>query len=208
MDVTERGFVGLQFCKSRSGKLLLKCTSLSWKYIPPPYFLHLSTHECVDGIYLFTSERANHEYSWRWSVTNNIAGTDVFLWSNNAKKDKALVSKRIHKIITFRDWSLSHFVCRASQFLRKRAFSRRPEFTEEGRGNLKKRTVKWNSKSSIWKTRRKETKRGLQALSVQFRFAFSKPSSSQTCFLNRSVAAPADTSVATKKNIFRPICVL
>ena len=36
--------------------------------------------------------------------------------------------------------------------------------------------------------------RGLQALSVQFRFAFSKPSSSQTHFLNRPVAAPAEVA--------------
>jgi len=36
--------------------------------------------------------------------------------------------------------------------------------------------------------------RGLQALSVQFRFAFSKPSSSQTRFLNRTVAAPAEVA--------------
>jgi len=36
--------------------------------------------------------------------------------------------------------------------------------------------------------------RGLQALSVQFRFAFSKPSSSQTRFLNRLVAAPAEVA--------------
>jgi len=36
--------------------------------------------------------------------------------------------------------------------------------------------------------------RGLQALSVQFRFAFSKPYSSQTRFLNRPVAAPAEVA--------------
>ena len=36
--------------------------------------------------------------------------------------------------------------------------------------------------------------RGLQALSVQFRFAFSKPQSSQTRFLNRPVAAPAEVA--------------
>jgi len=36
--------------------------------------------------------------------------------------------------------------------------------------------------------------RGLQALSVQFRFAFSKPSSSQTRFLNRPVAAPTEVA--------------
>ena len=35
------------------------------------------------------------------------------------------------------------------------------------------------------------TIQGLQALNVQFRFAFSKPSSSQTRFLNRPVAVPA-----------------
>ena len=54
------------------------------------------------------------------------------------------------------------------------------------------------------------TNRGLQALSVQFRFAFSKPSSSQTRFLNRPVAAPAEVAhfCGYKKNIFRPICVL
>ena len=52
--------------------------------------------------------------------------------------------------------------------------------------------------------------RGLQALSVQFRFAFSKPYSSQTRFLNRPVAAPAEVVhfCRYKKNIFRPICVL
>ena len=52
--------------------------------------------------------------------------------------------------------------------------------------------------------------RGLQAISVQFRFAFSKPSSSQTRFLNRPVAAPAEVAhfCRYKKFIFRPICVL
>jgi len=48
--------------------------------------------------------------------------------------------------------------------------------------------------------------RGLQALSVQFRFAFSKPSSSQTRFLNRPVAAPAEVAhfcrYKKKKKIF------
>ena len=38
------------------------------------------------------------------------------------------------------------------------------------------------------------TIRGLQALSVQFQFAFSKPYSSQTRFLNRPVAAPAEVA--------------
>jgi len=38
------------------------------------------------------------------------------------------------------------------------------------------------------------TNRGLQALSVQFRFAFSKPYSSQIRFLNRPVAAPAEVA--------------
>ena len=36
--------------------------------------------------------------------------------------------------------------------------------------------------------------RGLQAINVQFRFAFSKPSSSQTRFLNRPVAVPAEVA--------------
>ena len=36
--------------------------------------------------------------------------------------------------------------------------------------------------------------RGLQALSIQFRFAFSKPYSSQTRFLNRPVAAPVEVA--------------
>jgi len=40
----------------------------------------------------------------------------------------------------------------------------------------------------------KPINRGLQALSVQFRFAFPKPSSSQTRFLNRPVAAPAEVA--------------
>jgi len=46
--------------------------------------------------------------------------------------------------------------------------------------------------------------RGLQALSVQFRFAFSKPSSSQTRFLNRTVAAPAEVAhfCRYKKKLF------
>ena len=48
------------------------------------------------------------------------------------------------------------------------------------------------------------TNRGRQALSVQFRFAFSKPSSSQTRFLNRPVAAPAEVahSCRYKKKYF------
>jgi len=52
--------------------------------------------------------------------------------------------------------------------------------------------------------------RGLQALSVQFRFAFSKPSSPQTRFLNRTVAASAEVAHfgRYKKKYFRPICVL
>ena len=51
--------------------------------------------------------------------------------------------------------------------------------------------------------------RGLQVLSVQFRFAFFKPYSSQTRFLNRPVTAPAEVAhfCRYKKNIFRPICV-
>ena len=39
-----------------------------------------------------------------------------------------------------------------------------------------------------------DVNRGLQALSVQFRFAFSKPYSSQTRFLNRPVAASAEVA--------------
>jgi len=48
------------------------------------------------------------------------------------------------------------------------------------------------------------TIRGLQALSVQFRFAFSKPYSSQTRFLNRPVAAPAEVAhfCRNQKNYF------
>jgi len=54
------------------------------------------------------------------------------------------------------------------------------------------------------------TNRGLQAISVQLRFAFSKPSSSQTRFLNRPVAAPAEIAhfCRNKNFYFRPICVL
>jgi len=48
------------------------------------------------------------------------------------------------------------------------------------------------------------TSQGLQALSVQFRFAFSKPYSSQTRFLNRPVAALAEVAhfCGYKKKIF------
>jgi len=44
--------------------------------------------------------------------------------------------------------------------------------------------------------------RGLQALSGQFRFAFSKPFSSQTRFLNRPVAAPAEVAHFCHYNFF------
>ena len=44
-----------------------------------------------------------------------------------------------------------------------------------------------------WYRYRPSALRGLQAISVQFRFAFSKPSSAQTRFL-RPVAAPAEVA--------------
>jgi len=62
--------------------------------------------------------------------------------------------------------------------------------------------------ASNWPGRTKEKAlriiRGLQALSVQFRFAFSNPYSSQTRFLNRPVAAPAEVAhfCRYKKNVF------